>query len=109
MLELVRFWTSKTNAHTTLRYIGLLCRQILLRKYGTILIMPINPGGYVEFFLKLLYGLHNRGYNSSKSLDFSDLNKLVTMRPEQGLIQLEVSTGILSTHSTIFCGEQTDS
>ena len=72
-------------------------------------ILPINPGGYVEIILYLLYCVNILGYKSSKSLYSTDLEKLVTMRPEQGLIQLEVSTGILSTHVIIFWGEQTGS
>ena len=67
--------------------------------------LPIKPGGYVEILLKALYCLNILGYNTSKFLCFSNLSKLVTIRPEQGFIQFKESTGILFTHSS-FCSEQ---
>ena len=70
--------------------------------------VPINPEGNVEIVLKLLYCLHILEYESFTSLYFSDLKKLVTIRPEQGLMQEEVSTEILSTHCSLFA-EQTGS
>ena len=70
--------------------------------------IPINPGGYVEVVLKLLYCLHILGYKISTFLYSTDLEKLVTIRPEQGFMQLEVSTSILLKQSS-FCAEQTGS
>ena len=70
--------------------------------------IPSNPGGYDEIVLKLLYCLHILGYLMSNFLCSIDLAKLVTMRPEQGFMQLEVSTEILSTQSS-FCAEQSGS
>ena len=42
------------------------------------------------------------GNKVSKSFFSSDLEKLVTMRPEQGFKQLEVSTLTWFTHSSSF-------
>ena len=69
----------------------------------------MKPEGNAEIVLKLLYCLNILEYESSTSLYFSDLAKLVTIRPEQGFMQLVVSTEILFTHSAIFCREQTGS
>ena len=67
--------------------------------------VPIKPEGNAEIVLKFLYCLHILEYESSTSLYFSDLAKLVTISPEQGFMQLEVSTEMLFTHFS-FCAEQ---
>ena len=51
--------------------------------------------------MTFLYWLYSPkiGNRASRSFFNSDLAKLVTIRPEQGFRQVEVSTGILLTHS----------
>ena len=60
--------------------------------------IPFDTLGYVVTFLYWLYS-PKIGKKVSRFFSNFDLAKLVTMRPEQGFRQLEVSTSTLFTQS----------
>ena len=63
--------------------------------------LPLYPVGLPVIFLYVLYA-SNKGRRFPDIFFSSDLEKLVTMRPEQGFMHTEVLTLIFLTHSRSF-------